>query len=176
MGWNWQNANDKSTGAILIGTSKGELNWVKQPIACPQGQQTWVPQCKSSSVHAPCSWWHLQDGQLQQTILKLRISEVIYLSRNDTTCGVECNYSVAVMAFSLCARILRECSTIYFPPVLFSFLFKVEIRLHTLMPLFRLGLVHSGSASWDDWGQAFPVELHVSSFPDRFPHCACTAA
>lgn len=24
VGWNWQNANEKSTGAILIGTSKGE--------------------------------------------------------------------------------------------------------------------------------------------------------
>ena len=104
VGWNWQNANDKSTGAILIGTSKGELDWVKQPIACPQGQHTCVPQYKPSSVHAPCGWWHLQDGQLQQTFLKLRISRVIYLSRNDTTRGVECSSSVVVMAFSSCAR------------------------------------------------------------------------
>ena len=40
-----------------------------------------------------------------------------------------------------------------------------------LMP----GLVHSGSARWDDCGQMFPDELHVSSLPDRFPHYAWTA-
>ena len=36
--------------------------------------------------------------------------------------------------------------------------------------------VHSGSESWDDWGRVFPDELHVSSFPDRFPHYAWRAA
>ena len=57
-----------------------------------------------------------------------------------------------------------------------TFFFKVEICLCTLIPLFRPESVHSGSASWDDCNQAFPDELHVSSFPDRFPNYACTAA
>ena len=64
-----------------------------------------------------------------------------------------------------------ECSTIHSPPAL-----TVEISLHTLIPLFRLGTVHSGSASWDDCDRVFPGELHASSFPDRFPHCVWTAA
>ena len=33
------------------------------------------------------------------------------------------------------------------------------------MPLCRLGSVHSGSASWDDYGRAFPYQLPESSFP-----------
>ena len=47
----------------------------------------------------------------------------------------------------------------------FFFFFKVEIRLRTLISLFKLGSVHSGSASSDDCGQMFPDVLHVSSFP-----------
>ena len=46
--------------------------------------------------------------------------------------------------------------------------FKVEIRSHTVIPLFRPGSVHSGSASWDKCGRVFPDELRVSSFSDRF--------
>ena len=45
-------------------------------------------------------------------------------------------------------------------------------RFHPLMP----GSVHIGSASWDDCGRMFPYKLRVSSFPDRFPHYAWTAA
>ena len=56
------------------------------------------------------------------------------------------------------------------------FFFKVEISPRTLIPLFRLGSVHIGSASWDDSDPAFPDELRVSSFPDRFPHYAWMAA
>ena len=55
------------------------------------------------------------------------------------------------------------------------FFFKVEISLCTLIPLFRPGSVHSGSASWDECDWVFPDDLHVSSFPDRFPHYAWTA-
>ena len=33
----------------------------------------------------------------------------------------------------------------------FFFFFKVEINSRTLIPFFRPGSVHSGSASWDDW-------------------------
>ena len=49
----------------------------------------------------------------------------------------------------------------------------MEIRLHTLISLCRPGSVHCRSVSWDDPGRVFPDELHVSSIPDRFPHCAC---
>ena len=79
--------------------------------------------------------------------------------------------------FSSLERILRECSTILSPPVLFLLLFfKVEISSRTLIPLLRPGPVHSGSASWDDCGRMFPDKLRVSSFHDRFQHNAWTAA
>ena len=52
-----------------------------------------------------------------------------------------------------------------------AFFFKVEISLRKLIPLFRPGSVHSGSASWDYCNRLFHDELLVSSFPDRFPHC-----
>ena len=47
----------------------------------------------------------------------------------------------------------------------FLFFFKVEISSCTLISLFRPGLVHSDSASWDDCGRIFPKELHLSPFP-----------
>ena len=54
------------------------------------------------------------------------------------------------------------------PPALFCccllVCFEVKISSRTLIPLFRLGSVHSGSASWDNCGQEFPDELHVSFF------------
>ena len=53
----------------------------------------------------------------------------------------------------------------------FFFFFKVEISSGTLIPLFRPGSAHSGSASKEDCDRVFPDELRVSSFPDRFPHC-----
>ena len=40
-----------------------------------------------------------------------------------------------------------------------------EINLHTLIPLFMPGSVHSVSASWDNCGWMFSDELHVSLFP-----------
>ena len=48
---------------------------------------------------------------------------------------------------------------------------KVEISLWKLILLFRLGSVHSGSATWDTCNWAFPDKLFVSSFPGRFPLC-----
>ena len=39
----------------------------------------------------------------------------------------------------------------------FFFFFKVEISSCTLVPLFRPGSVHSGSASWDDCGWVFSL-------------------
>ena len=56
-----------------------------------------------------------------------------------------------------------------------SFL-KVEISMCTLIPLFRQGSAHSGSASWDNCHQTFPDMVDVSLFPDRFPHYAYTVA
>ena len=54
--------------------------------------------------------------------------------------------------------------------------FKSEISSRTLIPLFMPGSVHSGAASSDDCGRVFPDKLRVSSFPNRFPHYAYTAA
>ena len=72
-----------------------------------------------------------------------------------------------VEAFSSCARILGERSTIHSLPALFSF--SVEISLRTLIPLFTPGLVQSGSASWDDCDRVFPDKLCVNLFPERVP-------
>ena len=58
----------------------------------------------------------------------------------------------------------------------FSFFFLVEISSHTLIPLYRPGSVHSGSASWDDCEQVFPDDLRVSLFPDSFPHYTWTSS
>ena len=98
---------------------------------------------------------------------------------------------MVVVAFSSRARIWGECSDNSFPAcaffffsssffvlVLFCFfvffvvVFLVEIIFRTLIRLFTPGLVHSGSASWDDCKRVFPDELRVSSFPDRFRHYA----
>ena len=77
--------------------------------------------------------------------------------------------------FSSRERILVECSTTHSPPALFILFFLVEFSTRTLIPLFRPGSVHSGSASWDDCDRVFPDELRVSSLPDRFSHYAWTA-
>ena len=81
--------------------------------------------------------------------------------------------TMLAVAFSSCARILGECSTIH--PCL-HFFFKVEISLCKLIPLFRPGWVHRGSASWDDCNRVSPDELCVSWFLDSFPHSAWTGA
>ena len=63
-----------------------------------------------------------------------------------------------------------------FPACAFIYLFLVEIGSRALILLFRTESVHSGSASWDDYGSVFPDKLRVSSFLDRVLHNACTAA
>ena len=63
-----------------------------------------------------------------------------------------------------------------FPACAFFFFWLVEISLSKLIPLFRPGSVHSGSASIDDCDQMFPDKLGVSSFPDRLPYSALTVA
>ena len=58
---------------------------------------------------------------------------------------------LGVDGFFLTCEDFGRCSTIHSLPALIFF-FKVEISLRTLIPLFRPGSVHSGSASWDDSG------------------------
>ena len=83
-----------------------------------------------------------------------------------------------VVAFSSLVRIRGECLTIYSLPALLKKIFfyvvvvEMDFSSCTLIPLFMLGSVHNGSTSWDDCGWMFPNKLHVSSFLDRFPHCA----
>ena len=91
-------------------------------------------------------------------------------------CGQEWyNTDLVVVAFSSRARIWGECSTIH-PRLRFFFFFWVEISSRKLIPQFRPGSVHSGSASCDDCDRVFPDKLRVSSFPDRFLHSAWTTA
>ena len=88
-------------------------------------------------------------------------------------CKVEHNTNHKVVAsFFSFVRILGERVAIHSLRALlfFSYFFLVEISSCTLIPLIMPGSVHSGSASWDDCGRAFPDELHASWFPDRFPH------
>ena len=63
-----------------------------------------------------------------------------------------------------------------FPACAFFFFFKVEISSRKLIPLFGPGSVHSGSADWDHCDRVCPDVPRMSSFPDRFPHSAWTAA
>ena len=81
--------------------------------------------------------------------------------------------------FFLACEDLGECWTIHSAHMLFSLKKKkneAEISSRTLISLFRPGSVYSGSASWDNCSWVFSDNLYVSSFSDRFPHCACTAA
>ena len=138
--------------------------------------------CTFGGVFIACIYLHARWSYRRQlrALLSCPLSVECYyfpLLVNATKLQVQ---HVVVVAFSSLVRILGECSTIHSPPVLFFFfslLFqKVEINLCTLTPLFRPGSVHSGSASWDDCGHAFPDELHESSFLNWFPHYAWTAA
>ena len=95
-------------------------------------------------------------------------------STGTATCASQCKPAMFVhffwwWIFSCLQEFGGECSSILSPPVLF-------LLLHTLIPLFRQGSIHSGSASWDDCGRVFPDELHMSSFTDRFPHYTWTVA
>ena len=85
--------------------------------------------------------------------------------------------SLIPVAFSALARILeKNVKPFTLRLCFFFFFFEVEISSHTLISLFIPESVHSGSASWDDYGRMFPDKLRVSSLPDRFPHYAWTAA
>ena len=64
----------------------------------------------------------------------------------------------------------------FFVAVVVVLCFEVEISSHALIPFLTPGSVHSGSASRDDCGRKFLDKLRVSSFPERFPHYAWTAA
>ena len=85
--------------------------------------------------------------------------------------------AVVVAAFSSLARMFGRMFGHSFPACAFFFLFfLVEISSRTLIPLFTLESVYSGSANIDDCSRMFSHKLGVSSFPDRFPHYAWTAA
>ena len=102
--------------------------------------------------------------------------------RNVVTGQHSINFTDGGDGFVLAWEYFRRLFNLSFPAcnffffVFFFFFFEVEICSRTLFPLFMLGSVHSGSASCDDCGQMFPNKLRVSSFPDRFPHYAWTAA
>ena len=74
--------------------------------------------------------------------------------------------SNVVVGFFLACEDLGRMFDNLFPAcaVFLLFFFKVEISSRTLIPLFRPGSVHGGSASWDDCDRVFPDELLVSSF------------
>ena len=78
---------------------------------------------------------------------------------------IPCDLIVGSGGFSLHARILEEDLMNHSLPALSFFLF-FWCRDHTCtpIPLFKSGSVHSGSASWDNSGWAFPDEWPVSSF------------
>ena len=94
-----------------------------------------------------------------------------FSSSEDILCSHGKQMYVAV-AFASLVRIWGKCLTTHSLLHLFFF-FKWKLDC-TLIPLSRPGLVHSrGSSSWDNSGRVFPAQLHVSLFPDRFPHYAC---
>ena len=99
---------------------------------------------------------------------------IIHRTLTCTTGSLTCTQLLVVVAFSSLARIFGECWNIHSPPALLIFIVKISSR--TLIPLFRPGSIHSGSPSLDDCGRVFPDQLRVSSFPDRFPYYAWTAA
>ena len=84
------------------------------------------------------------------------------------------DHVMLVFFFCACKDLGRMFNNLFPACIFFFFFFKVEISLRKLIPLFRPGSVYNGSASWDDCNQVFPDELHVSLFPDRFPHSAWT--
>ena len=112
-------------------------------------------------------YWSKVWIQLTQILVCAIYSTAVPLNVFAGLLSVKVVVVVVVVAVSSLARILGECSTIHSPPaLLFSFFFfKVDISSHPLIPLFTLGSVHSGSASWDDCGRVFPDELRESSFP-----------
>ena len=75
---------------------------------------------------------------------------------------------VVVVAFSLLARSLGECSTINSPPALLLLVVLLKWRLARapLIPLFFFlpESVHGGSASWEDWGRIFPDNFWYNTF------------
>ena len=84
---------------------------------------------------------------------------------------------VVVVAFPSLTKILGVFDHLFSACDFFLLLFLSEDWLaRTNSTLYMTGCVHSGSASWDDCGWMFPDKLRVSSFPDRVPHYAWTAA
>ena len=115
--------------------------------------------------------------KLEEVLRWLILVKLADSSRYTRSPSLKMLAAAAVAAFSSRARIFFNMS---FPACAvcfdFCFVFWVEISSRTLIPLFWPGSVGSGSASWDDCDRVFPDGLRVTSFPDRFPHYAWTAA
>ena len=111
------------------------------------------------------------NGKTNWPVLKARNLCLAYTP----PCKINVEDGVVVVAFSLLVRIFGRVFNHSFPGCAFFF-FEVEISSCTLIPLFKPGSVHSGTASWDDCGKMFPDKFRVSSIPDRFPHYAWTPA
>ena len=69
-----------------------------------------------------------------------------------------------VVAFSSLVRIWEEGLMIHSPPALSFFFLKWRSAHAYQFHLFRPGLIHNGSAGWNDCGQVFPDKLRVSLF------------
>ena len=125
----------------------------------------WHALC-SSSNHSAIKQRNLQQSHPLTIPIEYSWDEVTKVTKVESKVE-ECRL---VGAFFLMCKDLGRLFNNSFPAC--AFLFFFEIRLHMLIPLFRPGSVYSGScsASWDGCGQAFSDKLHVSSFPERFPH------
>ena len=84
--------------------------------------------------------------------------------------------------FFLAARILGEGSANHSCLLSLSLCLSLSLSLspsfkgRSARALFTPGSVHSGSTSLEDYGRVLPDEMRVSSFPDRLPRSARTAA
>ena len=83
---------------------------------------------------------------------------------------------VVVVAFSMVARILEDCSTVHSPSSLLFvglLVFEVEISSRTLISLFMTGSVYSGSASRGDCGRMFSAVtcITIETTGARIAYC-----
>ena len=94
---------------------------------------------------------------VQAVIRKTKQKQNTNLHSCQLSCSC-CPSSQVVVALSLLALIWKNVQpfTPHPPCTFFFFFFEVQISLHTLIPLFMPGSVHSGSASWHNCGRMFP--------------------
>ena len=128
----------------------------------------------SKSLHARKKNHHFQ-------ILHTQIGSTLWRARYVDCLTNDSIYGNAIYGgdggFTLVYKDLGECSTVH-PPACASFFFSPFLFEVGVRQFHSLGQDQSTVAhlSRDDRGRVFPDELRVSSFPDRFPHYARTAA